>query len=111
MQTRYFFAAILVLSGAVCISASAVSGTQLASAYVAWSAAKAPDATATEDGFWPGPRFPRSALSGAPISILGPVLIWLAAGSGVILILLGLWTGLRDVRQTGIDGSSRDAST
>ena len=35
METRYFFAAILVFSGALCVGAAAISAAKLDSAYVA----------------------------------------------------------------------------
>jgi hypothetical protein len=111
MGTRYFFAAILVLSGALCVGAAAISGARLDSAYVAWSAARTPDTAATEGAVSPRQRFPQSALAGAPISILAPVLIWLAVGIGVILVLLGLWAGLHDVWQQRTSDTGGSVST
>lgn len=96
---RVVFASFLILGGVICLATATVSGTNLDSAYVKWSAAKyAVETSRPSNGLTDSrPRY-ESSLAGAPLSILSPTLIWLSVGVGLILIAIGLWTGLRSPR-------------
>jgi hypothetical protein len=97
MFRQPMFAGLLVFSGVLCVVASVHSGTTLDAAYVQWSATKVqaelhnPEAASSQ--------YPGSPLSGAPLSVLSPTLIWLSFLLGLLLITLGLVSGFLSLRR------------
>jgi hypothetical protein len=85
----------LVASGALCLVVSVYSGTKLDGEYVRFAAAKESARLSHAADNNRAERSYRSSLEGAPLSILSPILIWLSVGVGILLILVGAWTGLR----------------
>jgi hypothetical protein len=99
MFRQPMFAGLLVFSGVLCVVVSVHSGTTLDAAYVQWSATKVqaelhnPAAAAAPSQYTGYP------LAGAPLSVLSPTLIWLSFFLGLLLIVLGLVSGLLALRR------------
>jgi hypothetical protein len=97
MFRQPMFAGVLVFSGVLCVAVSVHSGTTLDAAYVHWSAMKVDVDSRGPAENRPGYYSP--PLAGAPLSILSPVLIWLSFLLGLLLIVLGLVSGLLALRR------------